>query len=794
LQQLTLQLVYNLAVYETEPVESRLDIYWETSTSGTIRDLNEQVDATGGQTIFSTENFNFEFNEYWGIYDPTTPWDPVVQGSPEPGGAPAVAPTPDNGELGRYRSVVCGPIWFEDTTTTEIQDVTVVSFTVTDGTGIDVTSDFDLLQIKGTSSSPPGPGNYIDYTGVATTTYSWDTFIIVNKSYRLWQTSTPLSQEFNIELQVTDDSVPSPAPIKTFTYTPLANGTEVSNLPTIQVGGRTYGSAPQNWGQNPLATVPSPPILDYDAQCPPLLIVDYGILGTLVEFYGMNGANYGNPASIPASNNQVGLQWSIDTVTQGGASAVGIFALNPTTGELTEVSPGTASGKYSFRIKLTGPDGTFHICLFDLIVGVAQATGSFSTPSTSLLFYDDAYVFNLHNSPTNAYANMSTASFNQVFPGVSNLASLPAPLNGGFYSSACGSTTIGGGTDNNLLTYQVPFGGGPVGPLTQGTGYIWLDIPFEGRYGTTGSYNSCDISWAIEYRPSSASAWLAATDIEGQPLSFNSSVTGSTTNPWQSERDHQAASANASSANAYDQRYGCKSDFIGSVFLPSNNFVRATAQQSTTGPGGSYGEAVLNRIVAVGNSPTYGIPAAYGEYRVVIQRIGGTCTTCQSCGSSGPKAVSSTNPFVGQIKFGDFFYDLGPQRAFGYRINPSRFSSATNALSTTSHTQLVYAREPVHRYVSTFYTTPDLDIPYTGYTGTGTFISYIAAPNNGTNYTSPLNAGTTSIANITFAKAAEGAARNNAIPTTTQNLRVWTKELPLASSTFTAGTAQANRN
>jgi len=287
---------------------------------------------------------------------------------------------------------------------------------------------------------------------------------------------------------------------------------------------------------------------------------------------------------------------------------------------------------------------------------------------------------------------------------------------------------------------------------------------------------------------------LAATDIEGQPLSFNSSVTGSTTNPWQSERDHQAASANASSANAYDQRYGCKSDFIGSVFLPSNNFVRATAQQSTTGPGGSYGEAVLNRIVAVGNSPTYGIPAAYGEYRVVIQRIGGTCTTCQSCGSSGPKAVSSTNPFVGQIKFGDFFYDLGPQRAFGYRINPSRFSSATNALSTTSHTQLVYAREPVHRYVSTFYTTPDLDIPYTGYTGTGTFISYIAAPNNGTNYTSPLNAGTTSIANITFAKAAEGAARNNAIPTTTQNLRVWTKELPLASSTFTAGTAQANRN
>ena len=324
------------------------------------------------------------------------------------------------------------------------------------------------------------------------------------------------------------------------------------------------------------------------------------------------------------SHDQVGIQWTIDSVTQGGSSAAGIFALNPTNGELTEVSPGTASGKYSFRIKLTGPDGTFDTCPFDLIVGVAQATGSFSTPSTSLLFYDDAYVFNLHNSTTNAYANMSTASFSEVFPSISNLASIPAPLNGGFYSSACGNATPGTGVDNNLLTYQVPFGGGPVGPLTQGTGYIWLDVPFEGRYGSSGSYNSCDISWAIEYRPNSASPWQAATDIEGQTLSFNSSVAGSATNPWQSERDHQTGSANATGSADYDQRFGCKSDFIGTVFLPSNNFVRATGQQSTTGPGGSYGEAVLNRIVAVGNSPTYGIPAASivtGKHTVPIKSL-----------------------------------------------------------------------------------------------------------------------------------------------------------------------------
>ena len=32
-----------LAVYETEPLESKLDIYWETSTSGLINELNTNI-------------------------------------------------------------------------------------------------------------------------------------------------------------------------------------------------------------------------------------------------------------------------------------------------------------------------------------------------------------------------------------------------------------------------------------------------------------------------------------------------------------------------------------------------------------------------------------------------------------------------------------------------------------------------------------------------------------------------------------------------------------------------------
>ena len=728
-----------------------------------------------------------------------------MQGSPEPGGGGGITPSPSNGQAGRFRSVICGPFWFEDNVFQEIQDITVVSFTVTDAAGANVTADFDLLQIKGTGSTPVGPGNYVDYNGNTTTTYAWDTFLIVNKSYRLWQTTTPNIQEFDFEIQVSDDSFPGPppAPIKTFTYTPLANGTILTDLPTINVGGRSFGSLPAQWGQNPSATPTAPPIIDYAKVCPPSqVIVDYGISGTIVEFYGMNGANYGNPASVPASNNQVGLQWTIDTINQGGVPAPGIFQLDSVTGVLTEVSPGTASGRYDIRIKVTGPDGTFDLCLFALIVGVPQADGSFSDGNSSMgansviLFYDEAYVLSLHNNQTDAFAQMTnnSSSFPNIWPSVTSI--LGSSLTGSSNAACNNYTPSTSSFDNILIREQIPYGGGgTVGALTQGTGYIWLDCELPGFYGTLGQYNSCDLSMAIEFRPTPTSNWEAAYDIEGQYLSFNSLVSNNVTNPWHSDTTVVGQSANNSFSNDYDQQGGCVTPFIGGVGSPSNNHNRVVSQNKTSSSGPS-GFARISKLIAVGNSPTYGIPGAFGEYRVIIQSIGGNCFSCQGCGSSGPQSVKAGNSVIGEITFGDFFYSLGPQRAFAYRLNQTLTVGPGGALTTTSHPVQVYAREPVHRYVSTFFTDPTLTTPYTSYiTSTGaTYVSYIAAPTAGAGYTTPLNAGTSTSSNMTFAKAAEGAATNNASPSTTQNLRVWAKNVNPATGTFIAGTAVPNSN
>jgi len=51
-----------LAIYETEPVESLLDIYWETTSEGLIVDLNADVISGGGQAT-GFVNFTWDFTE-----------------------------------------------------------------------------------------------------------------------------------------------------------------------------------------------------------------------------------------------------------------------------------------------------------------------------------------------------------------------------------------------------------------------------------------------------------------------------------------------------------------------------------------------------------------------------------------------------------------------------------------------------------------------------------------------------------------------------------------------------------
>ena len=115
----------NLAIFETEPEVSRLDIYWETSTTGLISDLNTAVatDTGGAQT---TNAFTFSLNE---------------------------------GEVSG--TTVAGPFYGEDIVGARINDARIDvnpangDWSVVNNPGTNVTSRFTLIESgSGTAQSP----------------------------------------------------------------------------------------------------------------------------------------------------------------------------------------------------------------------------------------------------------------------------------------------------------------------------------------------------------------------------------------------------------------------------------------------------------------------------------------------------------------------------------------------------------------------------------------------------------------------------------------------------------------
>jgi hypothetical protein len=815
--------IQNLAIYETEPVESKLDIYWETSTSGKIDDLNTQVIETGGQTIFGIVNFDWNVTEYWGIQTPASiPWDPAVLGSPEPGTLPTT-PTSGNGFLGRFRSVIGGntddhsQFWFDDVANQPIQNVTLHEFSVINGNGDNVTSDFDLLQIYGTASTVAGPGTYTNYKGAQGTAYAHDTFILVNKTYKLYTTEDQQNgfTDFYITIKVSDNANDPDSPIRTFT---LVNDITLDNLNTIHVGAKQLKQPLVEFGQV------AQPIQNYldPAPLPPAagIFFEYGdTTGNLVQFFAMNGANQGNPLITP-SQNQTGLVWSIASQEQPSGTAVNIFQIDSATGMLTEVEPGQGLGKFEVVINVQSGDGTSSNFNILITIGRKTATGSFSNNIRGYtLNYDNAYLFNLHGTEANAYNQLPSAAsqdidthFTYTYPDIGNI---PLPgLNEFYTNTASGGYTYGAGNFQKLNVVQ-PTGANPSpfeGALTQGTGYINIEMYLQGLSSSASNdYQTSEISWAVEYREITPSVgdWKPATDIEGNVLSWNTGLTGTTTpvtNPQQSglRVDGEGSGTqpggsggfslsrhkadNSQSTSNTKQKYGAAvSDTIsGDTNDPRANSVQYQAEKqygSNTVP-----EIYLGRWVAVGESFVYGVASCLGEYRVIIQNIGGVCTTCQSEIANNPESVSQYSE-AGVINIGDFYYDLRPvnsSRAFGYEVDinvfPDTAQGKDDALDNNfSNPTILYAEEGVNRYVSQFYLDTELTTPFTGWIGSGDgYISYRATENSTAGYNIPYSINVPDPENppdsndaITPALAAENAASEGGVPATSQNKRLW---------------------
>ena len=750
-----------LAVYETEPVESRLDIYWETSTSGTIAQLNEQVQATGGQTIFSLENLQWNFTEGYGIYT----GNPAA---PEPG--------PGSGGGDADRAVIAGPLWFEDPTTTEIQNVNLLSYSFIDNAGVSRASnvnptDFEILKIQGTLNG--GPGTYTDYLGNQVVyqptgqPFAWDTFIIVNKTYKLYETASVNATEFNITITVEDAGLVVPVP-KTFTLTPNSNGTVMANKDTIIVGGETFGNNPTTWGD-----ITSPFV--YTKTCPPnQVVIDYGVLGNNLQFYGNNGANRNGQAA--SYFNQQGLQWSITSETKNGVASTD-FQIDANTGIITQTGAGSASGFYIMRIQCAGPDGTTDLCDLNLIVGESPTDGSFSDGNLGgaglILVPDGAFVISLHNNSNNFASDKGIVQYPNDINNSTGWNQL-------YQSQNCNSTNSGGTGPTFAEAIQLQGTNGGYG-LQNGTGYIQMNLNAAAPYyfgSNVASYLKADLQWNIEYRdpngPGYPNNWEPAVDIEGNVLTSNSNFGTSVINPIQS--NNTQIMSNHLGSSVRNMVYGADDNYAGGAGV---NKIAALVQ-SRSSNFSNFGEVDFSKWAVV-DTP--------GEYRIVTSNFGGNCADCIGCG--GIQNAQNYQPsFFLNLSVGDFYYGFGNQRAFVYQYNPAGQSTRSGAENLTSFTQTVYAREPLLRYVSRFYTDPQLTNPASVIIGVGNYVAYKAGTAAGAGFSLPGNAQGNQInATSTLSRVAENSSISGGNATTTQDRRVWVAQFTGAGVKL-AGTSE----
>ena len=164
-----------LSVYETKPVESRLELFWETSTSGKIKDLNDAIQTTVASVPDDLEDFTVDFVEDRNY---TLPAQPYSNG---------------NGPI------ITDDFYVEDALGGSIANSSI-SMTVVDGTGADVSNLFTLVETAAGALTPNG------------NTHAYDSYTLQISSYFVFLADSNI-RTFNFDFTATNDTTGDVGPV-----------------------------------------------------------------------------------------------------------------------------------------------------------------------------------------------------------------------------------------------------------------------------------------------------------------------------------------------------------------------------------------------------------------------------------------------------------------------------------------------------------------------------------------------------------------------------------------------------
>lgn len=579
--------VINLAIFETAPTISRLDIYWETSTSGLISELNNAILSSDNTLIKDFAGWNFTLHEENALN------------------------TNINNNSYFY------PVDFGDT---GITSTNLLIESVKTKDGVDVTSKFQLIKVPAGAVLPGGG------------TESFDCYYLENLSYFYYGYTSNITDGFIFRFTNNGNAINI-----------IKNGALINNSPYIT--NKPAGDEVNKLFEDEYAYI----------------------------FEGSNGANINGIADDSTKFNQKDMEWYLsgDGVDNGTFVLEtyfenGIYKAKIINNNLT------AFGLYNLTIKLEDAGGLSDIYAFKVIFGEQPAVGGFASHNSFSVIGDEALNIYFTNESTDFNTGQAIGALpeNNLFP-TSSIETAE--------SSNCAGGDIGTSYNKVSRNFTPALASRS---LENGTGYLLInftqEVPvYDSNFaGERWDYNSVKIQ--IDYRdiegPGYPNNWEAAEDIEGVTLD---NIGGT----WTS----------------------ADSPYINNGFLDNAGFATNELYadiKSLNSSNDTPRNCNAQRAFAF-NKP--------GDYRVYTNNLKGVTTLCYNS-FTNPEWNNNELTYL-TIESGDFYYDsyiTGGFRAYAYIVSSLPKTTEGEAFSQTPDSQIVWAKEPLLRYVSQFYNSTEM--------------------------------------------------------------------------------------
>ena len=726
-----------LSVFETTPVESRIDIYWETSSSGTISELNEAIKE--GETAI--KDFTTGSLPPTGGSGPET-WTFNLAEDITPGASMTASYL-----NGTYTSVPFFPYSLAvngDMIPVMNSDIDLNGgFWVKNSLQEDVTHKFILTRTPN-SGSPDlynitvAPDTYFYYgpegegdDSIAKNTFEFNFVVKNNDAGGREATITKFEKLLNVPPTIdcpTDGIVVEPGQTPVYAFTGV-NGTTDNSKNTEDLRWSITSQDPVGDGIPQLEIDNNGVVTDpcADGSCPQLnqpvsLTISLTDAGTTETTITSSGGTGGNPIVTCAP--------SVD-----GNTGYDTFPLNESFGQVKNMCINQASESSGFY---------------------------WAVPSTS------------SNNPVDTTPlppiNRNPVSSSNLNLGVSlpSYGTQSASCSGWSWKNSNRNMTVSMSASNSGLGTVVSEGRSDcktTGPLpspegiTEGTtaqpgGSAYIVVDFElGNYGQQ-PHDRPGIIWPtyLQYRQNASSAWQDAKDVEGNNIKFG----GAHANTYLRSNEDSAVTLGGGSAySAVSQpskfyTTGVKDQLSSAITQegtsgdPAKTDSFESWMESKTNVGDPELISIGRKMFVIGRNQAYREPSGnapsdapdmFGEYRLITRYPYGTNISATSSSSvtnpiiptlainpnecpSGAY-VSYDSAEINQrvyLSFGDFYNptqlvssysngsgsDLVPPVSFAYMISNSPQDSRTTA-SGVECTQPVFAREWGFKYVSRFY-------------------------------------------------------------------------------------------